>query len=150
MYAGDLMNILKNTRYDHINMTRRAVIRNMFLAYPFTKYADEQDPSTNPSMNGLDYLLYHSITATIIDFYYLLPVIVLSPGIASAMSKQAFPSSWTEVDAILLADLLIKAVKQSRTFQKEHMTCITIMDYVQLMFSGCCGTHVQWSISRHR
>ena len=71
-------------------MTRRAVIRDMFLAYPFAKYTDEHDPSTNPSINASD---YRSITATIADSYYLLPEIFLSPGIASAISKQAFPSS---------------------------------------------------------
>ena len=51
-------------------MTRRAVIRNMFLAYPFAKYTDEHDSSTNPSISSSD---YRSITTTITVSYYLLP-----------------------------------------------------------------------------
>ena len=52
---------------------------------------------TNRATDASDYHSYHLITATIIDSYYLLPEIVLSPGIASAISKQAFPSSCMEV-----------------------------------------------------
>ena len=53
----------------------------------------QQDRATDASDNHS----YHPITATITVSYYLLPEIVLSPGIASAISKQAFPSSCMEV-----------------------------------------------------